>query len=31
MKYLIRQKIFAFGDNFVIKNEFDQDAFVVSG
>ena len=31
MKYKIRQKIFSFGDNFVIKNEFDEDKYIVQG
>jgi len=31
MKYKIRQRIFSFGDNFVIKNEFDEDKYIVQG
>ena len=31
MRYLIRQKIFSFGDNFTIKNELEQDCFKVYG
>jgi uncharacterized protein YxjI len=25
MRYLIRQKIFSFGDNFAIRDEYEQD------
>lgn len=31
MKYLIRQKIFSFGDKFTIKNEFNEDCYQVIG
>lgn len=31
MKYKIRQKIFSFGDNFTIKNEFEEDCYIVKG
>lgn len=31
MVYKIRQKIFSFGDNFAIKNEYDEDCFIVKG
>jgi len=31
LKYLIREKIFSFGDNFTIKDEFDNDVFFVRG
>ena len=31
MRYQIRQKIFSFGDNFAIKNDRDEDQFVVRG
>ena len=31
MRYLIRQKVFSFGDNFTIKNEYDEDCFIVRG
>lgn len=31
MIYKIRQKIFSFGDNFIIKNQYDEDCFIVRG
>lgn len=31
MKYIIKQKIFTFGDNFTIKDENEEDRFVVTG
>ena len=31
MRYLIRQKIFSFGDNFTIKDELEQDRYIVRG
>ena len=31
MKYKIRQKIFSFGDNFTIKDDMDQDCYIVKG
>ncbi|MGB7604332.1 MAG: LURP-one-related family protein [Lutisporaceae bacterium] len=31
MKYLIRQRIFSFGDNFTIKDEMEQDRYIVRG
>ncbi|MDF2591575.1 MAG: hypothetical protein K0S75_1041 [Clostridia bacterium] len=31
MRYLIRQKVFSFGDNFTIKDEFEQDRYIVRG
>ncbi|NLN65274.1 MAG: hypothetical protein GX144_07690 [Clostridiaceae bacterium] len=31
MKYMIRQKIFSFRDSFLIKNEFGEDCFKVTG
>ncbi len=31
MKYKIKQKIFSFGDNFTIKDENDEDRFIVRG
>lgn len=31
MRYQIRQRIFSFGDNFVIKDAFDEPRFAVSG
>lgn len=31
MRYQIRQKIFSFGDNFVIKGENDEPRFIVQG
>lgn len=31
MRYLIRQKIFSFGDSFTIKNEMEEDCFRVQG
>lgn len=31
MRYNIRQKIFSFGDNFAITDEYDNEAFIVRG
>lgn len=31
MKYEIKQKIFSFGDNFTIKNQHDEDQYIVEG
>lgn len=31
MKYLIRQKVFSFGDKFTIKNELNEDCYQVIG
>lgn len=31
MKYKIKQKVFSFGDNFTIKDEKDEDQFIVRG
>lgn len=31
MRYQVREKIFSFGDNFVIKNEYGDDVFRVRG
>ena len=31
MRYLMRQKLFCFGDDFTIKNEADEDVFFVDG
>ena len=31
MRYLIRQKVFSFGDNFTIKDELEQDRYIVRG
>lgn len=31
MRYKIRQKILSFGDSFAIKNEMDEDQFIVKG
>ena len=31
MKYQVKQKIFSFGDYFTIKNEFDDDVYIVRG
>jgi len=31
MKYAIKQKIFSFGDNFTIRDEYDNDCFIVKG
>jgi uncharacterized protein YxjI len=31
MRYVMKQKLFAWGDDFIIKNEEDQDAFFVDG
>jgi uncharacterized protein YxjI len=31
MKYKIRQKIFSLGDNFTVKNEYDEDILTVAG
>lgn len=31
MRYLIRQRVFSFGDNFTIKDETGQDRYVVQG
>lgn len=31
MRYQIRQKIFSFGDSFTIKDDLDQDRFLVKG
>jgi uncharacterized protein YxjI len=31
MRYLIKQKIFSFGDNFAIKDELEQDRYIVRG
>lgn len=31
MRYLIRQKIFSFGDNFTIRDEYEQDRYIVRG
>jgi uncharacterized protein YxjI len=31
VRYQVRQKIFSFGDNFIIKNEFGDDIFRVRG
>ncbi|QUH26365.1 LURP-one-related/scramblase family protein [Serpentinicella alkaliphila] len=31
MKYKIRQRILSFGDNFTIKNEFEEDKYIVRG
>ena len=31
MRYLMKQKLFSFGDDFVIKNESGEDAFLVDG
>ena len=31
MRYKIRQRIFSFGDNFTIKDEYDNDRFEVQG
>jgi uncharacterized protein YxjI len=31
MRYIIRQKIFSFGDNFAIRDEFEQDRYIVRG
>lgn len=31
MKYLIRQKVFSFGDKFTIKDEFSEDCYQVVG
>jgi len=31
MRYILRQKLLSFGDNFQIKDENDDDAFVVNG
>lgn len=31
MRFLVKQKIFSFGDNFVIKDDEGNDRFVVKG
>lgn len=31
MKYQVRQRIFSFGDSFTIKDEYDNDMFIVQG
>lgn len=31
MKYLIKQRVFSFGDNFAIRDELEQDRYVVRG
>lgn len=31
MRYLIRQKVFSFGDNFTIKDDMDNDRYIVRG
>lgn len=31
MKYKIKQKVFSFGSNFSIKNEFDEDVYIIQG
>ena len=31
MRFVVRQKIFAFGDNFVIKDEYGKEHFMVKG
>lgn len=31
MRYLIRQRVFSFGDNFAIKDENQQDRYIVQG
>lgn len=31
MRYLIRQRVFSFGDNFTIKDELQQDRYIVRG
>ena len=31
MRYLMKQKMFAFGDKFAVKNEAEEDVFFVSG
>jgi uncharacterized protein YxjI len=31
MRYLIRQRIFSFGDNFTIRDEYEQDRYIVRG
>lgn len=31
MRYLVRQRIFSFGDNFTIKDELEQDRYIVKG
>ena len=31
MRYIMKQKLFTWGDNFVIKDEFDREAFLVKG
>lgn len=31
MRYIVRQKIFSFADRFTIKNEFEEDCFMVHG
>ena len=31
MRYVMKQKVFCFGDDFAIKNEAGEDAFVVNG
>jgi uncharacterized protein YxjI len=31
MKYKVKQRVFSFGDNFAIKDEYDKDRFIVRG
>lgn len=31
MRYLVRQRVFSFGDNFTIKDENEQDRYIIQG
>jgi uncharacterized protein YxjI len=31
MKFIIKQKVFSFGDNFTIKDEMENDRYIVRG
>ena len=31
MRFIVRQKIFSFGDNFTIKDEYGREHFIVKG